>query len=428
MDPSTKNWIKVFAKKIHQNIDEKTVVLKKMFREYPEESDFIHFYFHSTGLFYGYALPINLCNFSSAKMWSNVDNYKIALTEGLFVVYLHNQKERFFETDNYTELFDEAFRKIYEFYVVYTIHDSYFRKKRRRLNRSKKDVSETLEDLIDFRVNNPSMLKKGFWKGSQFSVFSYLDILYFSRWLVGDYLFDNKRDIKKSILRTMISAVCMVYENPQQSFQKILKYFIASANISKDFEQELFDDIENKIGLNYIDYNQDYPIVIKKLIYEYALISLVVEELSEENEEAFLQVLRMKLGLSADESQYSLVVVDNFIANNKNNIVFFKEHTKSIDVIRQNFTRRFKTFYSKNSAKIVTEISESRELMELLWKSKNEKLTIEEKEKVKEQILDLLKTLPSLAIFMVPGGAILLPIILKILPEELFIPSSFRNK
>ena len=47
---------------------------------------------------------------------------------------------------------------------------------------------------------------------------------------------------------------------------------------------------------------------------------------------------------------------------------------------------------------------------------------------LKEQIIDLLRTIPSLTIFMIPGGSILLPILLKILPEEILVPSSFRNK
>jgi ABC-type proline/glycine betaine transport system permease subunit len=52
----------------------------------------------------------------------------------------------------------------------------------------------------------------------------------------------------------------------------------------------------------------------------------------------------------------------------------------------------------------------------------------EEKQKVKEQIFDLLKTIPSLAIFMLPGAVVIIPLIMKILPEEILMPSSFVNK
>jgi hypothetical protein len=52
-------------------------------------------------------------------------------------------------------------------------------------------------------------------------------------------------------------------------------------------------------------------------------------------------------------------------------------------------------------------------------------LTPEEKEKVKEQSLDLLKTVPSIGIYLLPGGSLWLPIVLKLIPD--LIPSAFRE-
>ena len=57
--------------------------------------------------------------------------------------------------------------------------------------------------------------------------------------------------------------------------------------------------------------------------------------------------------------------------------------------------------------------------------SKKYPLTKEEKERVKTQFLDIVKSMPSLAIFMLPGGAFLLPIVLKVIPD--LIPSAFRD-
>jgi hypothetical protein len=44
---------------------------------------------------------------------------------------------------------------------------------------------------------------------------------------------------------------------------------------------------------------------------------------------------------------------------------------------------------------------------------------------VKSQFKDILKSMPSLAIFMLPGGALLLPIILKLVPD--LLPSAFKE-
>jgi len=42
---------------------------------------------------------------------------------------------------------------------------------------------------------------------------------------------------------------------------------------------------------------------------------------------------------------------------------------------------------------------------------------------VQDQLLDIMKSIPSLAIFILPGGAILLPLFIKFIPKML--PSAF---
>src|SRR5207302_123907 len=53
-------------------------------------------------------------------------------------------------------------------------------------------------------------------------------------------------------------------------------------------------------------------------------------------------------------------------------------------------------------------------------------LTDVERKKVRDQLIDLAKTIPALAIFAAPGGMLLLPILLKLLPFNL-LPSSFND-
>jgi hypothetical protein len=64
-------------------------------------------------------------------------------------------------------------------------------------------------------------------------------------------------------------------------------------------------------------------------------------------------------------------------------------------------------------------------LVALIKKSMKEPLNDAEKAKVKSQFIDIARTIPSLAIFLLPGGAFLLPFILKIVPD--LIPSAFRD-
>ena len=77
----------------------------------------------------------------------------------------------------------------------------------------------------------------------------------------------------------------------------------------------------------------------------------------------------------------------------------------------------------RNSKRLQKELSESAELVALLSKSTLRDLSAEEKKKVQNQLIDIFKSIPSLAIFILPGGAVLLPIFIKLVPK--LLPSSF---
>lgn len=79
----------------------------------------------------------------------------------------------------------------------------------------------------------------------------------------------------------------------------------------------------------------------------------------------------------------------------------------------------------KNKKRLAKEFEESKELAVLLKKSTYHKLSDQEKEKVKEQLLDICKGIPAFAVFMLPGGALLLPLLIKLIPD--ILPSAFRG-
>ena len=79
----------------------------------------------------------------------------------------------------------------------------------------------------------------------------------------------------------------------------------------------------------------------------------------------------------------------------------------------------------KNKNNLVQELHESKELVVLLTQSTTRNLTDEEKGKVKEQLLDICKSIPAFTVFMLPGGALLLPLLIKAIPN--LLPSAFRE-
>jgi hypothetical protein len=77
---------------------------------------------------------------------------------------------------------------------------------------------------------------------------------------------------------------------------------------------------------------------------------------------------------------------------------------------------------------VAQEIRETGELGSLLARlARGETLTDAERHQMREQLIDLAKVVPSLAIFAAPGGMLLLPLVLKFLPFDLR-PSSFQHR
>jgi hypothetical protein len=96
------------------------------------------------------------------------------------------------------------------------------------------------------------------------------------------------------------------------------------------------------------------------------------------------------------------------------------------------FVPQAKKFLRENWAKVRTfggglkqEGIESREMMDTLWKlSIGEAVSPEEKKAAKAQLSDLAKSVPVLGLFALPGGAVMIGLLAKCVPFDLF-PTAF---
>ena len=84
-----------------------------------------------------------------------------------------------------------------------------------------------------------------------------------------------------------------------------------------------------------------------------------------------------------------------------------------------------KGLLQRNRKRLYKELQQSKEAMALIRKSTRTSLDDEEKEKIKVQLLDVFKAIPAFAIFLLPGGALLLPLVIKMIPD--ILPSAFRE-
>ena len=85
-----------------------------------------------------------------------------------------------------------------------------------------------------------------------------------------------------------------------------------------------------------------------------------------------------------------------------------------------------KELLHRNKLRLYQELSQSKEAMSLIKKSTHTSLSEEEKLKIKIQLLDICKAIPAFAVFMLPGGALLLPLLIKLIPD--IFPSAFKEE
>jgi hypothetical protein len=115
---------------------------------------------------------------------------------------------------------------------------------------------------------------------------------------------------------------------------------------------------------------------------------------------------------------------------------FYRRHREALMALRRAetpeglphaLTTRLQELVNDNLDRILSEIRKTGELAELLaHAAAGNSLSPVERKKVRDQLIDLAKTIPALAIFAAPGGMLLLPILIKVLPFNL-LPSSFTD-
>ena len=116
--------------------------------------------------------------------------------------------------------------------------------------------------------------------------------------------------------------------------------------------------------------------------------------------------------------------MENFFEQNKEKVAYLSNKNLAVQFY-DGMSKNVSKLILRNSKRLKKELTQSRELVSLLSKSTVKDLNAEEKKKVQNQLLDIFKSIPSLAIFMLPGGAILLPIFIKLIPK--LLPSAFDD-
>ncbi|HEX9578341.1 MAG TPA: LETM1 domain-containing protein [Myxococcales bacterium] len=166
---------------------------------------------------------------------------------------------------------------------------------------------------------------------------------------------------------------------------------------------------------------------LRRFALTHVLLAALVDRHFEQGEIAYVERLAAATGIDAERLALLEVEVDDFYRQHKDALAAL-QLAESPEGLPHALTTRLEAVVLDNLDRLLQEIRKTGELAELLGKaSVGGTLTAAEKDKVRRQLIDLAKTIPALAIFAAPGGMLLLPILLKLLPFNL-LPSSFVDE
>lgn len=393
INPSAPGWIdKFFIKQ------------KKLERAVPGTTDLFYDKIRKTGFIYGHIISFETNIPIDTENWFKEEISKVALLNSLHDIYCLVNKDCSPEdfvlqaVAFYNQMNPQGFNLFKKILPKYS-------------------PSLNLEKIIDERVQtNESIVSKNF-SHLVTNALLFIDVLAFHQYLIhGEIPEKYLKKIEETIVN-IVTLALKTKSNKSQYDDLLIKLFEASIRYSK-FSKVPPQNLEN-LQLNYLSSDLE-----RYYLIDLAGMALWSDGVIENNEAYFLHKLGENLSVPDDFVTQSIRETTEFITTHKKEIPYFN-YSNPVKHFYDQTTQSVEVLISRNKKRLFKEISESKELMVLLATSTQRDLDEKEKRKVKKQLLDVCKTIPSLTIFLLPGGSLLLPILIKFIPKML--PSAFNE-
>jgi hypothetical protein len=393
INPSIHGWIdKFFVEQHSPNV-----------LSYTDDGDF-YSKTRATGFIFGHNIFFDVPNPIHFEDWTIEERSKISLLNTLYKMYCYkmqtNNTSNFIETvvAFYNQIIPEGFNPL-----------------RKMLPTASN--SNKLEKILHNRVQTNEDILSKTYSSVITNAFLFIDVLAFKKYLNKEEVTTKYFSKIEEIITAIVSISLKVKTNKTEYDVLLQKLFESSVRYNK-FTNTKITAIEE---LDFTDLKDDLE---KYYLLDLAGISLWSDEKVENEERYFLYSLGEKLEVSEAFILESINFVNHFITKYKSEIPYFKD-ANPVKHFYDHTTESVVLLITRNKKRLLKEVSQSKELMQLLAKSTHKELDKAEKKKIKNQLLDICKSIPSLTIFLLPGGSLLLPILIKFIPKML--PSSFNE-
>lgn len=412
MNPSKKGWIK----KYFSLLENYTESLNKYPGALLSTDELFYGYLQPTGIMYGFPTSLLFLEDKLMQDWSSEESFKILLLEGLILT--DHLKKGLFNHD--------AIERSLEEFVLFYEDTQLEKAKKGWLNFKGLTVYEKLESIIDQRVDIKISFSTKLWTSYLYNSLIFQDLLLYNEYHNGaepTFLVEKRSKISSDLIK-VISVAAHADGELTDEEEAIFEMFIASAELDRSSREEVKLFWKENKSLDDIDLNYDRTWVLNRYFLEIAVLTIWSDRTVVDAEQEFLNALIAKLGINRNEKDKAFIAIQAFVVNNHETVPFLKGK-KDSELFMDGATERWKNILGRNKDQLAAELKESKELLSLIAKSTTDELTKEEKERTKTQLKDLARTIPSLTLFLLPGGSLLLPIILKIIPD--LVPTAFRS-
>ena len=413
MNPSKSNWIPKYFELLGKQ-KEQDQKLPQAFPSWDRDRTFYH-QLQPSGIVYGFPMQLLFLDNKHLQNWSEEEALKVLLFEGfLFVEQLFGRTG---------EINDQLANDIATFYDKSRLVPN----PRIRLNLfGKKDPVQKLENILAHRVDLKLNFDNKLWISYLYNSLLFHDLILFFKLQSGfseEQLLSRRDHVIEALLQTM-SAAAHADGKITEKEKTLFDIFLASADLSDEKTKDLKNFFKSGKGIADINFAVVDTWLLKRYFVEIALLTIWTDEEKHPGEDMFISNLMVKLGIDENSFDESQLTVETFIYNNYEKLPYLSEASDTQRVYG-NLSNRYRRILERNKKKLAKELKESKELVRLIALSSRRDLTPEEKEKLRLQMKDLARAIPALTVFMLPGGTVLLPLLLKIIPN--LVPTAFRD-
>src|SRR5579859_5087470 len=416
MKPAEKGWLKEYLEFRRELLRDLSSGAKNA--AHPEQS--LYRVIQPTGLMYGQS--IDALDHNGSEPWAPKDRMKILLAESLISSSLLFHEKPINNPDELSDVIMKSLENIGNFYnhvfpELATPTKTLFGRKKTPLELAEKILDKRIEYSIEQGTN--------FWVQFFHNSLLFLDIFIFGQWIhtnadriVADFFKYEREELRFSVVKVMaMAAHANTKIEPEE--RKLLEYFLQSAGLPSDRKKEAAKIFEEGIDIEEINLPTNNSWILKKYFLEIAILTIWSDKKVENQELEFLKKLCAYMDFSDDDLENSLMAIEGFVLEHWSELDYL-QNKQDYQQVSDQFVKRLSRITDNNKSRLLKEVQESDELMQLLKRSKASELTEPEKIKMHHLLIAILKTIPTFVIISLPQRFLTLPMLLKILPNNFF--------